>query len=61
MEALNTAPEVIPAMIERALSACMTASYVLMDCWFTHAPLITEIVQKELDVIGMVKRDSVIE
>jgi hypothetical protein len=41
LEALKAAPEVIPAMIERALSAGMTASYVLMDSWFTHVPLIT--------------------
>lgn len=33
----------------------MTASYVLMDSWFTFAPLIGEITQRGLDVIGMVK------
>ena len=41
----------------RALKAGMTASYVLMDSWFTHAPLIRAIRQKGLDVIGMVKAD----
>lgn len=33
----------------------MTASYVLMDSWFTYAPLIKAITQRGLDVIGMVK------
>lgn len=33
----------------------MTASYVLMDSWFTYAPLIREITNRGLDVIGMVK------
>ena len=33
----------------------MTASYVLMDSWFTFAPLIRAITQRGLDVIGMVK------
>ena len=58
LEALLPAPEVIPARIDRALKAGMTASYVLMDSWFTHAPLIQAIRQKGLDVIGMVKVDN---
>lgn len=29
-----------------------------MDSWFTHAPLIGAILQKGLDVIGMVKPDN---
>jgi len=55
MEALRRAPELIPAMIDQALAAGMTASYVLMDSWFTFAPLIGAITQRGLDVIGMVK------
>lgn len=58
LEALKPAPEVIPAMIDRALAAGMTASYVLMDSWFTHAPLIGAIIERGLDVIGMVKPDN---
>ncbi|MCB8814749.1 transposase [Desulfosporosinus sp. SRJS8] len=54
-EALRHAPELIPLMIDRALAAGMTASYVLMDSWFTYAPLIGAITQRGLDVIGMVK------
>lgn len=58
LEALLPAPKVIPEMIDRALDAGMTASYVLMDSWFTHAPLIQAIVERGLDVIGMVKNDN---
>lgn len=55
VEALQKAPEIISTMIDRALSMGIQASYVLMDSWFTHAPLIQAIVDKGLDVIGMVK------
>lgn len=58
IEALLPAPEVIPAMIDRALSAGVQASYVLMDSWFTHAPLIQAIIDRGLAVIGMVKADK---
>lgn len=54
-EALQTAPEQLPAMISRALSAGIDASYVLMDSWFTQQPLIQSIVEQGMDVIGMVK------
>jgi DDE superfamily endonuclease len=55
MEALQTAPEQIPSMIERALKAGIDASYVLMDSWFTQQPLIKDIKEQGIDVIGMVK------
>jgi hypothetical protein len=55
LEALETAPSLIPRMIDRALKAGVTADYVLMDSWFTHQPLIKSIVEMGLDVIGMVK------
>jgi hypothetical protein len=57
-EALLPAPKVIVSILDRALKAGATASYVLMDSWFTHAPLIGEIVARGLDVIGMVKNDN---
>lgn len=43
LESLKSAPELVPDMIDRALSAGMNASYVLMDSWFTHEPLILPI------------------
>lgn len=55
VNALQTAPEQIPAMIQRALSSGIDASYVLMDSWFTMPPLIKGILEQGIDVIGMVK------
>ncbi len=55
LEALQSAPEQIPDMIQRALNAGIGAFYVLMDTWFTHQPLIKNIKEQGLDVIGMVK------
>lgn len=55
LEALQTAPEQIPTMIHRAMNTGIQATYVLMDTWFTHQPLIKEITVQGLDVIGMVK------
>ena len=57
-ESLRSAPQVIASMLDRALAAGATASYVLMDSWFTHAPLIGEVIARGLDVIGMVKNDN---
>lgn len=42
-------------MIQRALNTGIDASYLLMDTWFTHQPLIKNIKEQGLDVIGMVK------
>jgi hypothetical protein len=58
LEALKSAPHHVPIMLERALNAGCEATYVLMDSWFTHAPLIEEICKLGLDVIGMVKNDN---
>jgi hypothetical protein len=57
-EALCSAPQVIAAMLDRAMKAGLSASYVLMDSWFTHAPLIAEVLRRKLHVIGMVKNDN---
>jgi hypothetical protein len=43
LEALQSALEQIPDMIQRALDDGIDASYVLMDTWFTHQPLIKNI------------------
>ncbi len=55
LDALQSAPEQVTSMVQRALSSGVTARYLLMDTWFTHQPLITSIVELGLDVIGMVK------
>ncbi|MDR7319545.1 hypothetical protein J2X83_005876 [Brevibacillus nitrificans] len=55
LEALLPGPQAITAMIDRAIAAGLSASYALMDSWFTHAPLIQQILDRGLHVIGMVK------
>ena len=58
LEALKKAPDAIPAMIDRTLRSGVQASYILMDSWFTHAPLIRAVLKRGLDVIGMVKDNN---
>lgn len=58
LEALLPGPQVITAMLDRAIAAGLSASYVLMDSWFTYAPLIQQILDRGLHVIGMVKNDN---
>lgn len=55
MGALNSKPDAVVQMLEQALKAGFSADYVLMDSWFTHAPLLQKLMDKELHVIGMVK------
>ncbi|MED4164411.1 transposase [Halalkalibacterium halodurans] len=55
VEALQKSPDVVENMVQRALNAGIDASYVLMDTWFTHQPLIKAITSQGIDVIGMVK------
>ncbi|MNW45088.1 hypothetical protein D3C74_223400 [compost metagenome] len=58
-EALRSAPQVIAEMLDRAIQAGVSATYVLMDSWFTHAPLIQEVTRRRaLHVICMVKNDN---
>lgn len=55
IEALQTAPDQIPAMVKRASSKGVQASYVLMDSWFTQQPLVKALTRQGLNVIGRVK------
>jgi hypothetical protein len=55
MEAFSRKPDAVVALLERALRAGFSADYVLMDSWFTQAPLLRELTIKGLPVIGMVK------
>jgi len=54
-EALQRKPDAVIQMLQNALSAGFTANYVLMDSWFTHAPLLRAINDTGLYTIGMVK------
>ena len=55
MEALLHKPDAVVQMLDRALKAGFSADYVLMDSWFTHAPLLHKLMDRGLNVIGMVK------
>lgn len=43
-------------LIKNALKAGVRADYVLMDTWFTTEPMIADILETGMDVIGMVKQ-----
>ncbi len=43
MEAFSRKPQAVVALLERALLAGFTSDYVLMDSWFTQAPLLREL------------------
>ncbi|SFL03425.1 IS4 family transposase [Brevibacillus centrosporus] len=55
MEAFSRKPEAVALLIKRALSAGFTADYVLMDSWFTQAPLLRQLATQGIHVIGMIK------
>lgn len=55
MEAFSRKPDTVVTLLDRALRAGFTADYVLMDSWFTQAPLLRQLTSKGLPVIGMVK------
>lgn len=55
MEALSRKPDAVVKLLERALSTGFTADFVLMDSWFAQAPLMRELMEKGLHVIGMMK------
>lgn len=55
MEAFSRKPDAVVDLLDRALTAGFTADYVLMDSWFTQAPLLHQLTVKGLSVIGMVK------
>lgn len=56
VEAVQSKPEIAANLLQHALDKGMVADYVLMDTWFTQAPLIESITDKGLFVIGMVKQ-----
>ena len=57
-EALQPMPRVVETLVKHSLASGMQADYLLMDSWFTHAPLLTSITSLGLPVIGMVKATS---
>ena len=57
-DAVLQKPEAAMKLICNALDAGIKASYVLMDTWFTNEPFIAQILDKGLDVIGMLKDNN---
>lgn len=55
IEAFSRKPDAVADMVERALFVGFAADYVLMDSWFTQAPLLRTLTAKGLQVIGMIK------
>ena len=51
-------PRVVESLVTQSLAAGMQADYLLLDSWFTYAPLLTSITSLGLPVIGMVKATS---
>ncbi|MCF8010572.1 MAG: transposase [Clostridiales bacterium] len=54
-EALQRKPDTVVQMLQNVLSAGFSANYVLMDSWFTHAPLLRSLSDEGFYTIGMVK------
>lgn len=48
--------DVAVQLIKNTLNQGIQASYVLMDTWFTHEPLIKPCLEEGIDIIGMVKQ-----
>ena len=55
LEAMTQKPNVVLQLIKNALNVGMSADYVLMDTWFTNEPMIKNLRDIGLNVIGMVK------
>lgn len=55
MEALTCKSDAVVDLLQRALSAEFTIDFVLMDSWFTQAPLLRQLDAMGLSVIGLIK------
>lgn len=56
--AQTKAPEAMLTLLDTAISAGLSAEYVLFDSWFSNPAQITAIKDKEMDVIAMIKKSS---
>lgn len=56
--AQTKAPEAMLALLDTAVSAGISAEYVLFDSWFSNPSQITAIKSKGMDVIAMIKKSS---
>jgi len=58
LEAMMQKPDVVLRLIKNALNIGITADYVLMDTWFTNEPMIKDLRDIGLHVIGMIKNGN---
>lgn len=56
--AQTKAPEAMLELIDTAVSAGLSAEYVLFDSWFSNPAQITSIKSRDMDVIAMIKKSS---
>ena len=56
LESMEKKTDVAIQLIKNTLNQGIQASYILMDSWFTHEPMIQSCLKEGLDVIGMIKR-----
>lgn len=56
--AQTKAPEVMIKLLDAAISAGLSAKYVLFDCWFANPAQIGQVHSKGMDVIAMLKKSS---
>ena len=54
----TNAPEAMLTLLDTAVSAGLSAEYVLFDSWFSNPAQITAIKRKGMDVIAMIKKSS---
>jgi hypothetical protein len=52
------APDVMLKLLDTARSVGLSAQYVLFDCWFANPSQITQIKERDMDVIAMIKKSS---
>ncbi len=56
--AQSKAPDAMMKLLDTAVSSGLSAQYVLFDCWFANPAQITQIKNKDMDVIAMIKKSS---
>ncbi|MCR5683883.1 MAG: transposase [Lachnospiraceae bacterium] len=59
--AQTKAPEAMTKLLNSAISAGISAKYVLFDCWYANPAQITGIKTMGMDVIAMIKKSSKIK
>lgn len=56
--AQSKAPDAMMKLLDTAISSGLSAQYVLFDCWFANPAQVTQIKNKDMDVIAMIKKSS---